>query len=330
MAVLVTGGLGYIGSHAVRELISRGERVVSLDDLSFGHREAACGGEIVIGDLGDRELLRRVIKENGVDSVMHFAAFASVPESVADPRVYYDNNVSKTLALFDIMIEEGVKMMIFSSTAAVFGEPESVPISEDHPKNPTNPYGRSKLMVEEVLAEYERAYGLRSVSLRYFNAAGADPSGKIGEDHSPEHHLIPLVLKVVLGQRDKVSIFGNDWPTPDGTCVRDYIHVTDLAGAHMRALDALRDGLPTTRYNLGNGSGFSVREVIRAAEEVTGTPIKMEEADRRPGDPAVLVASSDKLRKELAWEPRFPELKSIIETAWNWHRSHPKGYSPLP
>ena len=326
MTVLVTGGLGYVGSHAVRELVSRGERVINLDDLSCGHREAGGGSSVVVGDIGDRELARRVIRENGVDSVMHFAAFTSVPESVANPRAYYDNNVSKTLALLDIMIEEGVKMMIFSSSAAVFGEPESVPISEDHPKNPTNPYGRSKLMIEEILGEYERAYGVRSVSLRYFNAAGADPSGEIGEDHDPEHHLIPLVLSVVLGQRDKVSIFGTDWPTPDGTCVRDYIHVNDLAGAHLRALDALRDGLATRVYNLGNGSGFSVKEVVGAAERVTGASIKTEEAGRRPGDPAVLVASSDKLRNELGWEPRFPDLKSIIETAWNWHKSHPEGY----
>ena len=225
-----------------------------------------------------------------------------------------------------MMREHGVKTMIFSSSAAVFGEPEIVPMPEHHPKNPTNPYGRSKLMLEEILAEYERAYGIRSVSLRYFNASGADPSGLIGEDHDPEHHLIPIVLQVALGQREQVSIYGSDWPTDDGTCVRDYIHVTDLAQAHTCALDALRDGMSSTQFNMGNGSGFSVKQVIEVAEKVTGRTIKAVPADRRPGDPAVLVASSEKIRKELHWAPSFPDLETIIQTAWKWHVSHPNGY----
>ncbi|MHB9037128.1 MAG: UDP-glucose 4-epimerase GalE [Armatimonadota bacterium] len=326
MAVLVTGGLGYVGSHAVKMLIERGETVISLDDLAFGHPEAACGSEIVIGDIGDKDLLRNVFSTHSIDSVMHFAAFADVGESVADPQKYYITNISKSLAMLEVMLEFGIKMMIFSSSAATFGEPEEVPIPEDHPKNPTNPYGRSKLMLEEILKEYEHAYGLRSISFRYFNASGADPSGQIGEDHTPEHHIIPLVLQVALGQREKFSIFGSDWPTPDGTCVRDYVHVTDLAQAHILGLDALRNGKKTTAYNLGNGNGYSVREVIAMAEEVSGKKITAVESGRRPGDPAVLVASSKKIIEELGWRPAYPELKTIIETAWNWHSTHPNGY----
>ena len=327
MAILVTGGLGYVGSHAVKQLVDRGEQVVNLDNLLFGHKEAACGSEVVIGDIGDQALVRSVFSAHNIDAVMHFAALADVPESVADPEKYYLNNVSKSLAMLQVMLAHGVKMMIFSSSAAVFGEPEVVPIPEGHPKNPTNPYGRSKLMLEEILTEYQHAYGVRSVSLRYFNASGADPSGLIGEDHTPERHLIPIVLQTVLGQREKVSVFGTDWPTEDGTCIRDYIHVADLAQAHLLALGALRDGMGTTQYNLGNGDGFSVRQVIEAAEEVTGTKVNTVSADRRPGDPAVLVASSGKLRAELGWKSRFPDLKTIIQTAWKWHSSHPHGYA---
>ena len=326
MAILVTGGLGYVGCHAVKLLVDRGEQVVSLDNLVYGHREAACGSEMVIGDIGDRELLREVFSTHKIDAVMHFAAFAAVGESVADPRKYYINNISNSLAMLDVMLEFGVKMMIFSSSAATFGEPEVVPIPEDHPKNPTNPYGRSKLMLEEILAEYEHAYGLRSISFRYFNASGADPSGLIGEDHTPEHHLIPLVLDVALGKREKVSVFGSDWPTPDGTCVRDYVHVTDLAQAHLLGLDALGQGKASTAYNLGNGNGYSVLEVIKMAEEVSGKKINYAMATRRPGDPAVLVASSKKIMDELGWEPRFPDLRTIVKTAWDWHSSHPNGY----
>lgn len=326
MAILVTGGLGYVGSHAVKQFVERGERVVNLDDLSFGHVEAACGSEVVIGDIGDRDLLRKIFSGNDIDSVMHFAAFADVGESVVDPQKYYLNNVARSLAMLEVMLEFGVKMMVFSSTAATFGEPEEVPITEDHPQNPTNPYGRSKLQLEEILTDYERAYGLRSIWLRYFNASGADPSGAIGEDHKPEHHLIPLVLDVALGKRESISIFGSDWPTPDGTCIRDYIHVTDLAQAHMLALDALRNGKETTAYNMGNGNGYSVRQVIEVARRVTGVDIKAIEGERRPGDPAVLVASSAKITKELGFQPMFPELKTIVETAWNWQRNHPNGY----
>jgi len=326
MAILVTGGLGYVGSHAVKQLVDRGEEVISLDNLVFGHEQAASGSKIVIGDIGDKALLDGIFTAHKIDAVMHFAAFAAVGESVENPKKYYVNNISRSLDMLDVMLEHDVKLMIFSSSAATFGEPREVPIPEDHAKDPTNPYGRSKLMLEEILKEYETAYGLRSVSLRYFNASGADPSGLIGEDHTPEHHIIPIVLQVALGQREKVSVFGTDWPTPDGTCVRDYIHVTDLAQAHVLALDALRAGKATTQYNLGNGNGYSVLEVIKMSEEVTGLPIKWESAPRRPGDPAVLVASSEKIIRELGWSPRYPELKTIIQTAWNWHKNHPKGY----
>lgn len=326
MAILVTGGLGYVGSHAVKLLMDRGRQVVCLDDLSFGHKGASSGSEIVIGDIGDASLLQEIFSKYDIDAVMHFAAFADVGESVVDPQKYYINNVSKSLVLLEEMLRAGIKRMIFSSTAATFGEPQEIPIPEDHPKDPTNPYGRSKLMLEEILAEYEHAYGLKSVSLRYFNAAGADPSGKIGEDHTPEHHLIPIVLDVALGKREKVMIFGDDWPTPDGTCLRDYIHVTDLAQAHMLALESLEAGGPRAVYNMGNGSGYSVKEVISVAEEMTGRKISAVPAPRRAGDPARLVASSEKIRKELGWKPEYPELRTIIETAWKWHVSHPNGY----
>ncbi len=326
MAVLVTGGLGYVGSHSVKQLVDRGEEVMCLDNLVFGHREAASGSEIVVGDIGDQQLLRQVFSSHKIDAVMHFAAFADVGESVIDPQRFYINNVSKSLAMLEVMLEFDVKMMIFSSSAGTFGEPEVVPIPEDHPKNPTNPYGRSKLMLEYILQEYERAYGLRSISLRYFNASGADPSGLIGEDHTPEHHIIPLIIDVALGKRESVKIFGTDWPTPDGTCVRDYVHVTDLAQAHLLALDALRKGKETTVYNLGNGSGYSVMEVVRMVEKVTGMPVNAVPAGRRPGDPAVLVASSQKTVSELGWKPNYPDLETIVQTAWNWHRTHPNGY----
>lgn len=326
MSVLVTGGLGYVGSHAVKLLIDRGEKVISYDDLSYGHAAAAAGSKVVIGDIADGEKLRQVMNAQDVDSVMHFAAFASVPESVADPHKYYVNNVAKSLVLLESMVECGVKHMIFSSSAATFGEPEMIPIPEDHPKNPTNPYGRTKLMLEQILSEYDGAYGLKSVSLRYFNASGADPSGQIGEDHDPEHHLIPVVLQTALGQREQVVIAGDDWNTPDGTCIRDYVHVTDLGTAHLLALDSLRQGGPTTVYNMGSGSGYSVKEVIDTAREVSGREIKAVVGPRRPGDPARLVASSKKIRKELGWQPKFAELEAIIATAWNWHKDHPSGY----
>lgn len=326
MAILVTGGLGYVGSHAVKQLVDRGEQVISFDNLVFGHKEASSGSEIVVGDIGDKDILRQIFSTYKIDAVMHFAAFAAVGESVADPQKYYLNNISKSLAMLEVMNEYGIKQMIFSSSAATFGEPEFVPMTEDHPQNPTNPYGRSKLMLEHILKEYEHAYGLRSVSLRYFNASGADPSGLIGEDHTPEHHIIPLILQIAMGQREQFSIFGTDWQTKDGTCIRDYVHVVDLAQAHLRALDALRNGMKTTAYNLGNGNGYSVLEVIKVAEEITGKSIKTVATDRRPGDPAVLVASSEKITKELGWDPKYPDIKTIVQTAWNWHSSHPNGY----
>ncbi len=326
MAILVTGGLGYVGSHAVKLLVERGEKVICLDNLIFGHKQASSGSEIVIGDIGDQALLRQIFTSNKIDAVMHFAAFAAVGESVADPQKYYLNNISKSLAMLQVMLENDVKMMIFSSSAATFGEPEIVPIPENHPQDPTNPYGRSKLMLEHILKEYEHAYGLRSISLRYFNAAGADPSGLIGEDHTPEHHLIPLIIQAALGQRPDVKIFGADWPTPDGTCVRDYIHVTDLAQAHLLGLDALRAGKGTTAYNLGNGNGYSVMEVVKMVEKVSGRQVKAIPSDRRPGDPAVLVASSKKISAELGWKPAFTDLESIVSSAWNWHNAHPDGY----
>jgi UDP-glucose 4-epimerase len=326
MAILVTGGLGYVGSHAVKLLMENGRQVVSLDDLSFGHVGAASGSEVVIGDIGDASLLRETFARYNIDAVMHFAAFADVGESVANPQKYYINNVKKSLVLLEEMLRAGIKKMIFSSTAATFGEPQIIPIPEDHPKDPTNPYGRSKLMLEEILAEYDHAYGMKWIALRYFNASGADPSGVIGEDHKPEHHLIPIVLDVALGKREKISIFGNDWPTPDGTCVRDYVHVTDLAQAHLLALEALENGKQSNVYNMGNGNGYSVSEVVSIAEEVTGKKINTVAADRRPGDPARLVASSEKIKRELGWKPDFPELNTIIETAWQWHVNHPEGF----
>jgi len=257
---------------------------------------------------------------------MHFAAFAAVGESVENPQKYYLNNIHNSLILLREMLAAGVKKMIFSSTAAVFGEPQVLPIPEDHPKAPTNPYGRSKLMLEEILAEYDLAYGLKWIALRYFNASGADPSGTIGEDHTPEHHLIPLVLDVALGKRDEIKIFGTDWPTPDGTCIRDYVHVTDLAQAHLLALQALEKGAISNVYNMGNGNGYSVKEVITVAEEVTGKKIAAVAAPRRAGDPARLVASSEKIKKQLGWKPEYADLKTIIETAWEWHRNHPQGF----
>jgi UDP-glucose 4-epimerase len=326
MAILVTGGLGYVGSHAVKQLVDRGEQVICLDNLVFGHKEAAGGSEIVIGDIGDQALLRQIFFTHKIDSVMHFAAFAAVGESVENPQKYYLNNISNSLAMLQVMLEFDVKMMIFSSSAATFGEPRIVPIPEDHPKDPTNPYGRSKLMLEHILKEYEHAYGLRSISLRYFNASGADPSGLIGEDHTPEHHLIPLIIQVALGQRAQINVFGNDWPTPDGTCVRDYVHVSDLAQAHLLGLDALRQGKQTTAYNLGNGSGYSVMEVVKMVEKVSGKAINAVPSDRRPGDPAVLVASADKISGELGWKPNYPELETIVRSAWNWHSAHPNGF----
>lgn len=326
MNIMVTGGAGYIGSHTVRELVNRGHQVLVLDNLSRGHKAAVKEGFLVVGDTGDRELLQKLFADFEVEAVMHFAAHSQVGESVRLPSDYYRNNVVNGLNLLDAMIESQVPYLVFSSTAAVYGEPQEFPIQETHPANPTNPYGATKLALEEAMGWYGEAYGLKWTSLRYFNAAGADPAGDIGEDHTPETHLIPLALKVALGELPHLEVYGNDYPTPDGTCVRDYIHVNDLAQAHVLALDALAGGGPSTFYNLGNGSGYSVLEVIRTAEEVVGMTLPVRLADRRPGDPAMLVAASDKIKRELGWQPEHPGLNDIIATAWRWHLSHPRGF----
>jgi UDP-glucose 4-epimerase len=327
MSILITGGAGYIGSHAVRELIRHKKEIVVYDNLSKGHREAVKGVPLVEGALGDTDKLSEAIKKYGITGVMHFAASIEVSESMKDPQAYYTNNVCGALSLLKAMLESNVKKIIFSSTAAVYGEPEKIPIKEDTPLKPTNVYGRTKLVIEHILSDYAAAYGLKYISLRYFNVAGADEKGDIGEDHNPETHLIPLVLKTILGQRESLSIFGTDYPTEDGTCVRDYIHVTDLAQAHILALNRLDAGGEPEIYNLGNGKGFSVLEIIKTAEKVTGKTVNAVKADRRPGDPARLVASSEKIKKELGWEPRFYNLERIIESAWNWHKNHLEGYS---
>jgi UDP-glucose 4-epimerase len=316
-AILVVGGAGYIGSHMVKLLIDEGHRVVVLDNLSTGHRRLAIGGELVEGRLGDREVLARVFSQHRITAVMHFAAFSLVGESVQAPLKYYRNNIAETLELIETMVKSGVAGFIFSSTAAVYGEPEKTPITESHACQPTNPYGTTKLCIENLLKQCEAAYGLKSVCLRYFNAAGADPSATIGEMHNPETHLIPLILKSVLAG-SPVKIFGTDYPTEDGTCIRDYVHVTDLAQAHLLALEALASGGRSAVYNLGNGNGYSVRQVIEAARRVTGKEIKTIEQGRRAGDPAVLVADAGKIQRELNWRPLYGDLETIIETAWKW------------
>jgi len=323
---LIVGGAGYIGSHLVKALARKGQGVFVLDDLSTGHRPAAREGQFIQGDLGDRELLGRIFSERKIDCVMHFAAFSLVAESVADPLKYYDNNTGKTSRLLMAMRDHGVENFILSSTAAVYGEPERAPIQESDPRRPTNPYGWSKLFIEQMLADSAAAYGLKYTALRYFNAAGADESGEIGEDHSPESHLIPLVLQVALGQREVIRIFGADYDTPDGTCVRDYVHVTDLAEAHILAAQRMLEGGGSAVYNLGCQRGYTVREIIDLARKVTGRPIPALEDERRPGDPSTLVACSDKIRAELGWAPRFDDPEKIIASAWNWHRRHPHGY----
>ena len=315
--ILVVGGAGYIGSHMVKALLEGGHEVVVLDNLSTGFRELLTGGTFVQGSLGDSGLLDGLFQSHPVDAVMHFAAFSLVGESVQNPLKYYRNNIAETVSLIEAMVRHGVRRFIFSSTAAVYGEPVKSPLSEDHPRQPTNPYGASKLCVERILEDCDRAHGLKSISLRYFNAAGADPSGTIGEMHNPETHLIPLVLKSALSQ-DTVKIFGTDYPTPDGTCIRDYVHVTDLARAHLLALKALLDGSGSDAYNLGNSIGYSVRQAIELARKVTGRTIKTVEEPRRPGDPATLVADSRKIKGALNWKPEYEDLEKIIATAWRW------------
>lgn len=326
MAILVAGGAGYIGSHTAAELLALNEDVIILDNLQKGHKGAITGGKFCQGDLRDDEFLDRVFRENDIEAVIHFAADSLVGESVTEPLKYYNNNVVSTLRLLTKMKECGVKKIVFSSTAATYGEPESIPIVETDKTVPTNPYGETKLTVEKALKWSDNAYGIKYVSLRYFNAAGAHISGKIGEDHTPESHLIPIILQAALGKREYIQIFGDDYETPDGSCIRDYIHVTDLAQAHILALGKLRNGGDSSIYNLGNGKGFSVKEVVNLARKVTGVNIKEVMGGRRAGDPAVLVASSEKIQKELNWKPKYNELSTIIETAWNWHKNHPNGY----
>jgi UDP-glucose 4-epimerase len=325
MNVLVIGGAGYIGSHMVKLLLDGDHSVVVLDDFSTGHRDAVLGGTVIDGDLGDRAVLDPIFSSHRFDGVIHFASLIQVGESVQKPDAYYRNNFANTLNLVEAMRAHDTKNLIFSSSAAVFGEPEYIPIDERHPKQPINPYGMSKLMVERMLTDIDRAYGLKSVSLRYFNAAGADPDGLLGERHDPETHLIPLVLEAASGRRQKVKVFGRDYDTPDGTCIRDYVHVVDLCEAHLLALAYLeRDG-ETDAFNLGNGNGFSVQQVIDTARRVTGRPVAAEDAPRRPGDPARLVADCSRAREVLGWAPRYASLERIVEDAWRWEsrRSRP-------
>lgn len=318
MKVLVVGGAGYIGSHMVKMLALAGHDVVTLDDLSNGYRDAVKYGEFVEGNIADADLLDRLFSENTFDGVMHFASFIQVGESVEKPSMYYRNNVSNTQVLLDAMVDHNVKSFIFSSTAATFGEPEYTPIDEQHPQKPINPYGHSKLMVEQILSDFDHAYGLKSVSLRYFNAAGADPDGELGERHIPETHLIPLVLQAASGRRESITVFGDDYDTPDGTCIRDYIHINDLCTAHLLGLEHLVAGGDSRAYNMGNGQGYSIKELIDVAKSVTGSDFKVVMGERRDGDPARLVADSTLLQKELGWKPQFAELETIIRHAWEW------------
>ena len=325
--ILVTGGAGYIGSHTVLALRERGRDVLVLDDLSEGHEEAALGAPIARGSMLDREFVTAVFRRQEIGAVFHFAARCYVGESVRDPGPYYAANVVGTLNLLDAMAANGVGRFVLSSTCATYGEPESMPIVEDMPQSPVNPYGTTKLICEWLLRDFHRAHGIESVSLRYFNAAGADPQARLGEDHDPETHLIPLVIAAALGRRDQVTVFGDDYPTPDGTCVRDYVHVSDLAEAHILALEAMeREAVGTRAYNLGNSAGTSVLEVIRAVERATGRECPHEIGARRPGDPPRLVGSSARITAELGWKPRLGDIDSIVETAFRWHQAHPEGF----
>ncbi|MBE8950258.1 MAG: UDP-glucose 4-epimerase GalE [Quinella sp. 3Q1] len=327
MAILVCGGAGYIGSHTVRQLLAAGEEVIIADNLSTGHRAAISPAvKFYECDIRDKAALKKIFAENKIEAVFHFAAFIEAGESVKLPLKYFNNNVYGMQILLEAMTECGVDKIIFSSSAAVYGEPERIPIDEGDATFPVNPYGDSKLIMEIMMRRVSAAQGVRYVSLRYFNASGASEDGSIGEDHHPESHLIPLILQVPLGKRDHITVFGTDYPTPDGTCIRDYIHVLDLADAHLCALNYLRGGGESNFFNLGTGHGFSVKEIIDAAEKVTGLKIKKEFGERRPGDPAKLIASGEKARKILGWTPRFDDVEKIIATAWNWHTSHPHGY----
>lgn len=320
MRVLVTGGAGYIGSHMVKMLLEQSVEVAIFDNFSTGHRDAVLGGTLVEGDILDLSALDAAFRRNRFDAVMHFASLIQVEESMREPAKYFRNNIVGTVHLLDIAVAHGVKHFVFSSSAAIFGEPCYTPIDEEHPTQPLSPYGFSKLAVERVLADYERAYGLHSISLRYFNAAGADPEGNRGEAHDPETHLIPLILQAASGRRGSVKIYGDDYPTADGTCVRDYVHVVDLCDAHLLALEYLRRTNRSAAFNLGNSRGYSVKEVIGAAERVVGRSVPVERHDRRPGDPAILVADSTRAKAELGWRPRFDDIDTIVRHAWQWEQ----------
>jgi UDP-glucose 4-epimerase len=326
--ILVTGGAGYIGSHAVLALQDAGYEVVILDNLVYGHRElveTVLKVELIEGDIANRTLLDQIFQSREIAAVMHFAAYAYVGESVSQPAKYYRNNVVGTLTLLEAMCDAGIKNFVFSSTCATYGVPEQIPVVENQRQQPINPYGMTKLMVEHILDDFDHAYGLKSVRFRYFNAAGADPEGRLGEDHSPETHILPLVLLTAMGKRDSISIYGTDYDTPDGTCIRDYIHVSDLAQAHVLGLEYLLKGGNTDVFNLGNGQGFSIRKVIEAARVVTGRPIPVTLADRRPGDPPVLVGSGEKAQRILGWQPEYADLKTILAHAWQWHQKRHEG-----
>ncbi|MFE8698132.1 UDP-glucose 4-epimerase GalE [Cytobacillus sp. FJAT-53684] len=326
MTILITGGSGYIGSHTVRYFLDHSEDIIVVDNLQSGHRASVDVEHFYQIDLRNKESLDKVFKKHHIEAVIHFAANSLVGESMNKPFEYYHNNVYGMMCLLDVMKVNNVNRIVFSSTAATYGEPKKIPILEENETNPTNTYGETKLAMEKMMKWFDQGYGIKYVSLRYFNASGAHESGKIGEDHDPETHLIPLILQVPLGERDKIYMFGDDYPTEDGTCIRDYIHVMDLASAHYLALEYLRKDNPSDIFNLGNGSGYSVKEVIEVARKVTNHPIPAEVKERRAGDPAVLIASSEKARKVLGWKPQFDLLEKIISDAWNWHKSHPNGY----
>jgi UDP-glucose-4-epimerase GalE len=323
--VLVTGGAGYIGSHTAKALRLAGARVVIFDNLSAGHREAALGATLIEGDIRDVDAVRRAIRESRASAVVHFAARLVIVESMTDPAGYYDNNVRGALATLEAMAAERCRLFVFSSTCAVYGEPTAVPIVETHPTIPINPYGQTKLAVEQALPHYERAYGMRSIRLRYFNAAGADPDGELGEEHDPEIHAIPRAFQAAAGG-PPFEIFGEDYPTPDGTCLRDYVHVSDLADAHVRALQRLEQGGASATYNIGTERPSSVRQVLAAVERVMGRPVPSRSAARRPGDPAVLYASAARIRADLGWAAQRPSLDTIVSDAWRWHSTHPRGF----
>jgi UDP-glucose 4-epimerase len=318
MKILVVGGAGYIGSHMVQMLLKQGEDVVVLDDLSSGHLDAVLGGEFVQGSVGNDKLIDEILSSSEFDTVMHFASFIQVGESVKNPGAYYENNVSNTITLLNAMARHGVHYFVFSSTAAIYGNPQYVPIDESHPIFPINPYGRSKWIIEQLLPDYERAYGIHYASLRYFNAAGADPHEKIGERHNPETHLIPLALRAAIGKLPHFTLFGEDYPTPDGTCIRDYIHVVDLCSAHLLAIQHLRCGKPSNCFNLGNGDGYSVRQVLDTVRDVTGNNFEIHVFPRRDGDPASLIADASAAKRVLEWVPKYSALHNIVEHAYNW------------